>query len=121
MSLSGKYAALGMTALLALQLLWHVFLLPPERSSAWLVAALFCLPLLPGLLLLIARKPSAIFWGGVAALFYFCHGIVEAWTVADSRPLALCEIALAIWTIVAGSWLGMKARFSRPKTPSANV
>jgi len=121
MSLSRKYAALGMTALLALQLLWHVVLLPPERSPAWLVAALFCLPLLPGMLLLLARRPGAIFWGSVAALFYFCHGIAEAWTVANSRPLALCEIALSIWTIVAGSWVGMMARFPRPKPPPANV
>lgn len=121
MSLSRRYAALGMTALLALQALWHGFLMPTERGSAWLMVLLFSLPLLPGLLLLLARRPSAIFWGGVAALFYFCHGITEAWTIAESRPIALAEIGLAVWTIVAGSWAGMQARFSRNKAPPANV
>lgn len=121
MTLSRRYAALGMLALLALQVVWHVFLLPPGRGPAWAVALLFSLPILPGLLLLLARRPSAVFWGGVAALFYFCHGIAEAWTIAESRPLALAEVGLAVWTIVAGSWTGMQARFSRTKGPPANV
>lgn len=113
MSLSGRYAALGMVALLVLQLLWHGFLLPPELGSRWLVTLLFSLPLVPSLLLLLRHKPSAQFWGGVAALFYFCHGITESWTVAQARPLALGEVALSVWIIVAGSWDGMKARFSK--------
>ena len=121
MSLSRRYAALGVVALMALQFLWHVLLLPPEVGPGWLVALLLSLPLLPSLLLLLARKPSATFWGGVAALFYFCHGITEAWTIAETRPLAWSEIALSVWVIVAGSWNGMKARFSQRKTPSTNV
>ena len=69
MNLSARYAALGVVALLGLQVLWHGFLLPPELASRWLVVLLFSLPLLPSLVLLLRRKPSARFWGGVAALF----------------------------------------------------
>jgi len=121
MSLSRRYAGLGILALLALQFLWHGFLLPSTIGNRWSVALLFSLPLLPSLLLLIARRPSAVFWGGVAALLYFCHGITESWTVAQARPLALLEVALSVWVIVMGSWEGMKARFSKPDKPPANV
>ena len=121
MSPSARQAALGIVALLALQLLWHGVLLPSAGGARWLVVALFSLPLLPSLLLLLGRRPSAVFWGGVASLFYFCHGITEAWTVAESRPVALAEIALAVWVIVMGSWDGMKARFSKRNKPPTNV
>jgi len=121
MSPSARQAALGIVALLALQLLWHGLLLPSAGGARWLVVALFSLPLLPSLLLLLGRRPSAVFWGGVASLFYFCHGITEAWAVAEARPVALAEIALAVWVIVMGSWDGMKARFSKRNKPPANV
>jgi uncharacterized membrane protein len=121
MKLAAKFAAVGIVALLILQLAWHGLALPPEHASPWLVALMFSLPLLPALLLLIGKKPSASFWGGVASLFYFCHGIAESWAVVQARPFALLEVALALWIIVAGSWDGMKARFSKRKRPSANV
>jgi uncharacterized membrane protein len=114
-TLSRKFAALGVVALLVLQFLWHAWLLPPTFGSRWLIAGLFSLPLLPSLLLLLGRKPSAQFWGGVAALFYFCHGIAESWAIPEALPLALLEVGLSVWVIVAGSWAGMKARFSRRK------
>ncbi len=121
MSPSGRQAALGIVALLALQLLWHGLLLPSDIGKPWAVALLFSLPLLPSLLLLVGRRPSAVFWGGVASLFYFCHGITETWTVAQARPLALAEIALAVWVIVMGSWDGMKARFTKRNRQPTDV
>lgn len=121
MSLSHRYAALGIVALLALQLLWHGLLQPSDIGTPWVVALLFSLPLLPSLLLLIRKKPSAVFWGGVAALLYFCHGVAESWTVAEARPLALLEVALSVWVIVAGSWDGMRSRFSKRNKRPANV
>ena len=121
MSLSRRYAVLGVVALLVLQVLWHGYLLPPETAPRWLVSLLFALPLLPSLLLLAARKAGAQFWGGVAALLYFCHGVSESWTEAQARPLALLETGLAIWIIVAVSWEGMKARLWNRKKPGSNV
>lgn len=121
MSLARRYAALGIAALLALQLLWHGLLLPSGPGAPWIVALLFSLPLLPSVVLLTRRRPSAVFWGGVAALLYFCHGVAESWTVAEARPLALLEVALSTWVIVAGSWDGMKARFSKRNRLPTNV
>ena len=121
MSPSGRQAALGIVALLALQFLWHGLLLPSGAGARWVVVVLVSLPLLPSLLLLAWRRPSAVFWGGVASLFYFSHGITESWTVAQARPVALAQIALAVWVIVMGSWDGMKARFSKRNKPPTNV
>jgi uncharacterized membrane protein len=121
MSASGRSAGFGIVLLLGLQVLWHGVLLPPSSAPRWLLVLLFCLPLLPSLVLMLRRRPSAWFWGGVAALFYFCHGVTEAWTVDQARPLALLQIGLSVGIIVAGSWDGMKARFSKRKAPPTNV
>lgn len=115
---AARLSGVGAIALLALQWTWHLALLPSQTAPPWLVATTFSLPILPSVILWLARKPSASFWGGVAALFYFCHGIAESWAVADARTLGLLEAALAVWVIVSGSWAGMRARFSRQGKPS---
>ena len=121
MSTARKCAVMGIVGLLLLHLAWHGLPWPPGEFQRWSLLALSIVPLAPALVLLLLRKPSAIFWGGVAALLYFCHGVTEAWTIASSRPLALAEIALSLLTIFAGSWDGMKARFGRRGTASPNV
>ena len=119
MNLSRQFAALGILALLALQWLWHAWLLPPERITPWLLALLLSLPIVPAAVLALLRNRQAGFWGGVAALFYFCHGISESWAIADAWPLGLAEAALSVWIIVAGSWEGMHARLDGKKTSGA--
>lgn len=113
MSIARRYAMLGMAGLFVMQFFWHGFLLPPQRAPAWLIAGAFALPMVPAVLLAILRHPHAGFWGSVAALLYFCHGVMEAWTDPEARPLALLEAGLSVWLIVAASWDGMKARFRR--------
>jgi len=120
MSLSRRYAALGILALLVLQWLWHGWLLPPERVQPWLVALLFSLPILPAAILVLLRHRQAGYWGGVAALLYFCHGIGESWAVADAWPLGLTEAALSVGVVVAGSWEGIRARFGK-KQPATDA
>lgn len=115
MNLPRRYAMLGIAALFVLQFFWHGFLLPPARGNAWMLAALFALPMLPAVLLALWRHPQAAFWGGIAALLYFSHGVTEAWADAQARPLALLQAALAVWLVLCASWDGMKARFSRKK------
>lgn len=121
MSLSQRYAALGILALLALQWLWHAFLLPPTDLRPWLLALLFSLPILPAALLVLLRHRQAGYWGGIAALLYFCHGISEAWTVPGAWPLALTEVGLSVWVVLAGSWDGLQARLLKSKAPPPNV
>lgn len=96
-------------ALVALQVLWHGWLLPPTRLPTPLVLGLAVVPLLlPALAL---RRPArALLWAGILALFYFCHGVAEAWSAPTERALALIEIALTL--LLIGS-LGAGAR--RPR------
>ena len=110
-----------MAALSVMQILWHAWLLPSGPGAPWQSALLYSLPLLPGLILALRSRPSASFWFGVAALFYFCHGVTESWTLPQARVLALVEAALALVVIFAGSWDGMHARFSKRANPSSHV
>ncbi len=115
---AARQSCLGAFGLLALQWVWHLGLLPAQSAPPWLVATAFSIPILPSVVLWLAREQSASFWGGVAALFYFCHGIAESWAIDEARALGLLEAALATWVIVSGSWAGMHARFSRRDKPS---
>ena len=64
---------------------------------AWVLA----ITLIPLLLPLAAlRKPRrALLWVGILALFYFCHGVAEAWSSPAERALAMAEIALTLLLI----------------------
>jgi uncharacterized membrane protein len=106
-------AAASVFALLALVLAWQLALAPPQRMPPAFAAALHALPLLPSLVLFLRRRPSAGFWGAVAALILFCHGISEAWSSADARALALAEVALSVTIIFGASWDGLRARFDK--------
>jgi len=104
--------ALLVGALLGLQPVWYLWLAPPTVVPPGFAAAAMSLPLLPVVVLLLRRRPSAGFWAGLAALFYFSHGVMEAWASPDVRALALAEAILAVLLVVASSWAGLKARIA---------
>ena len=121
MNLSQRNAALGIVAMIALQFFWHSFLLPPALSSRWLIAGLFALPMLPAMILLLRKHRRAAFWGAVAALFYFSHGVMEAWANPPARLLAIAESALSVWLVVSASWDGLSARRAARKHTATDV
>jgi uncharacterized membrane protein len=85
-------------ALVVLQLVWHVWLFPPQLMPIWLVLAISVIPLLlPLLTIRDARR--ALLWVGILSLFYFCHGIAEGWSSTSERWLALIEIVLTLLLI----------------------
>ena len=93
-----KLGLLAWAALTALQLVWHAWLLPPQTVPLWLVLALTLIPLLlPVLALRDARR--ALLWVGIVSLFYFCHGIAEAWSAPEARWLAVIEVTLTLLLI----------------------
>lgn len=110
---SKSLAWLAVAALLLLQILWHAVLVPPREVSGWTYAGFFCVPMLPALWLLARGSRSAALVAAIAALLYFCHGVMEAMSDGNSRNLALAEIALSVIIIVAASWQGMRARFRK--------
>jgi uncharacterized membrane protein len=116
MSLARRWCALGAAAIVVLRVLWHGWLAPPA-SLPWATFALAVLPMLPAGVLFALRHRQAPFWAAVAALLYFCHGIMEAWSDPSVWPLGLAESALAAWIVVTSSWEGLRARLGRKSTP----
>jgi uncharacterized membrane protein len=93
-----KLGLAAWAALAALQPLWHAWLLPPQSMPVMLVLAITLVPLLLPLTAL--RNPRrALLWVGILALFYFCHGVAEAWSSPIERTLAVTEIALTLLLI----------------------
>jgi uncharacterized membrane protein len=113
MNLSKRWVTLGVFALLLLQLLWHAVLAPAERVPVWLVTSFFAAPWLIVCVLVFIKHRTFSFWAGTLALFYFSHGVMEAWTQRDIWQLGALEAALCVWVIMAASWDGMKARFTK--------
>jgi uncharacterized membrane protein len=87
-------------ALIALQVLWHGLLARPEQMPTWLLLAITVVPLL----LPLGALPDlrrALLWVGILSLFYFCHGVAEAWSLPTVKWLALAEIGLTLLLIMA--------------------
>lgn len=86
--------------LVVLQLLWHAWLVPPQSMPLTLLLAITVIPLLLPLLA-IRDVRRALLWVGILSLFYFCHGVSEAWGSAGERWLAIAEIVLTVLLIAA--------------------
>jgi uncharacterized membrane protein len=85
-------------ALTLLQLFWHGWLFPAQSMPVVLVLGITVIPLLlPLLAIRDARR--ALLWVGILSLFYFCHGIAEAWSSPSERWLAWIEIVLTLMLI----------------------
>lgn len=100
-------------ALALLQLIWHAWLFPAQTVPVWIVLAVTVIPLLLPLLAL-GNIRRALLWVGIFSLFYFCHGVAEAWSSARERWLGLAEIAL---TLVLIGTLGAGVRRRPNKSP----
>lgn len=85
-------------ALTVLQLLWHGWLFPAQSMPMTVVLGLTVIPLLLPLLA-IRDVRRALLWVGILSLFYFCHGISEAWSSPAERWLAWIEIVLTLTLI----------------------
>ncbi|MEO7072586.1 MAG: DUF2069 domain-containing protein [Rhodanobacter sp.] len=105
-----RFGLLAWLALLIVQLIWHAWLFPAIVVPPWLVMAITVVPLLLPLLAMRDVR-RALLWVGILSLFYFCHGVAEAWTSPGQRWLALAEVALALLLI---GTLGAGVR--RPRT-----
>lgn len=109
---SSRRACLALVlGLLALQWFWYVQALGAHGPGALVFTSTLSLPLVLLAIGLGLGRPSARFWSGVAALFYFCHGTAEAWAIPQSRVEGLAEALLSVALVVASSWDGLSARF----------
>ena len=92
-----------------LQVLWYGLLRAPPPP---LRLPLLLLALLPLALPLLARTPARrLWWAAVAALLYFCHGVMQAWSAAGAvRALGLAEAVLAVLLVGASGAHGLHLR-----------
>ncbi|WP_108470690.1 DUF2069 domain-containing protein [Rhodanobacter thiooxydans] len=86
--------------LVVLQLVWHAWLVPPQHMPMPLLLAITVVPLLLPLFALRDVR-RALLWVGILSLFYFCHGVAEAWSSAGERWLAITEVVLTVLLIAA--------------------
>ena len=104
-----QFGLLLWAALVALQVIWHAWLFPPQLVPTSVVLALTVIPLLLPLFAL-RHVRRALLWVGMLSLFYFCHGVAEAWTLPGVRWVALAEIILTVLLI---GTLGVGVRHPR--------
>jgi uncharacterized membrane protein len=90
-----------LAALVALQFAWHAWWFPPQVLPLGLVLAIAAVP--PGLALLACAFDLrfGLLLGGIVGLFYFPHGVMEAWAAPPERLPALAEALLAALQIIA--------------------
>ena len=93
-----KLGLCAWAALAVLQPVWHAWLFPPQHMPMWVVLAVTIIPLLLPLFAL-RNVRRALLWVGILALFYFCHGVAEAWSSPSARVPALLEILLTLLLI----------------------
>ena len=114
MNTSRVILSLALFALSVLFALWF------DGSEYRIALLAFFMP--PPLLLLagvLARHAKASFWAGVLGLFWFSHGVMEAYALPDERGFAVGETILALVIVLASSWPGVGARFRRNHKPDA--
>jgi len=92
----------GYLGIMALLPAWYGWLAPPQVVSAPVVIAILGLPLFLVLRGLLHARPRTVAWSLFLSLFYFTHGIVEAYSESQARWLALGEVALALCWITGG-------------------
>jgi len=105
-----RVGLLAWALLTVLQLLWHGWLFPAQSMSPMLVLVLTVVPLLLPLFALRDVR-RALLWVGILSLFYFCHGVSEAWSAPGERWLAWLEIGLTL-TLIGVLGAGVKRRRS---------
>jgi len=91
-----------------LQVAWHGWLYPPQSMPTGVLLGITVIPLvLPLLALRDVRR--ALLWVGILSLFYFCHGVSEAWSAPGERWLAWLEILLTL-TLIGTLGLGVRRK-----------
>ncbi|MEO6102193.1 MAG: DUF2069 domain-containing protein [Pseudoxanthomonas sp.] len=106
--------ALALFALSVVFSLWF-----HESELRIVLMLLFSLPPLLLLVGVLRGGRKAVFWSGVLGLFWFSHGVMEAYAIPSERMYALTEVVLAIVIVVASSWPGLSAKLGKKKAKRA--
>lgn len=102
---------LSLLALLAIQLSWHLLLPEAIGTASWIWLLIGATPVLACLLALWLDRASALFWSGVLALLYFCHGVMEGWSLSGTASaVAWLEAVVSVALVLAVGAEGLARR-----------
>ena len=87
-----KIALTGYFANLVLLVAWYGWLAPAQLLPRSLVLLVLVSPMLVPLRGLLHGRPYTFAWSGFMALFYFTHGVVEAYSNPVARFYGVLEI-----------------------------
>lgn len=95
------YYLMSLTSYFGLLLLlasWIIYFDPPKNNTTSLALLFILSPLLIALRGLLNGKRYTYAWSSMLILFYFMHGVVEAWANENEtiRILALIEVFLSV-------------------------
>ncbi len=93
----------ALVGLLALEVMWHAWLYPPD-DHRFSMLALTALPLVLSLWIGFRNRRRGVLVGGMLCLAYFSHGVSSAYSEPASRACALIEIGLSLVVIGALGW-----------------
>lgn len=82
--------------LIVLLLLWLTWLAPPSSVPISVALFLMLVPLLFPLRGILYARPYTFAWASFLSLYYFTHGVVEAYSDPAARWPALLEIVLSV-------------------------
>jgi uncharacterized membrane protein len=113
-----RVALVAFWLLLALQIAWHGWWVPPTHAPRALLLVLLVGPLLPPAIGLVRRRPNALFWGALVSLLHFSHAVMELWTDPAARLPAALALVLSLLLIGAVGHDGLRRRrAARKPTP----
>ncbi|WP_045738679.1 DUF2069 domain-containing protein [Xanthomonas sp. MUS 060] len=104
-------------ALLALATLFVVWFHDDRQRVA--ACVVFVLPPLLLLIGVLRGKALARFWSGVAALLWFSHGVMTAWSQPTQRSFGWIELSLALLVVGLSSAPGIRARLTHKRAATA--
>lgn len=104
-------ALAGLCGLLATILLWHAWLKPPEKFPVALFLIALLSPLLLALRGILHGKAYTHAWASMLSLFYFCLGIMHAWS-GDQTGIRGYGVSLTIFSLMffSGAILYVRSR-----------
>ena len=76
--------------------LWYVWLAPSAQLPLTLILTLLLVPLLFPLKGLIMGKPYTYAWSAFLSLFYFTHGVMEAYSLSEEQLYGIAEIICSV-------------------------
>ena len=93
---------LGYFGIMLLLPVWYGWITPPSLLPPALVILVLGLPLFAPLRGLLHARPYTVAWSLFLSMFYFVHGVVEAYSATQARTPAVLEIGLSLCWLLGG-------------------